>query len=120
MNETATDDLTIRRLGDTDAEALARAAQLDTAPVPSGATIGAFDPSTGALLAAISLETGELVADPFVSSEHAATLLRVRARQIAPAAQNGRGGRLRRARWPRARAESSPRPSPGHGAPAAS
>ena len=74
-------DITIRQLGTADAEALVTLAGRDSSAIPTGAAIGAFSPD-GAMLAAISLETGEMIADPFERTAHAATLLRVRARQV--------------------------------------
>ena len=98
--------ITIRQLGAGDSEALTRLAQLDSSRAPSGTLLAAVT-SDGALLVAISLEDRELVADPFLPSEHAAGLLRMRARQIRgeqrgrrraraalPATPPGAGGRL--------------------------
>ena len=73
--------ITIRHLGKEDRQALARLAGLDSARAPRGDAIAAFAPG-GAMVAALSLETGELVADPFVASADAASLLRVRAGQL--------------------------------------
>ena len=90
-------DITIKRLG-TDREALAELAGRDSSNVPAGTVLGAVAPG-GALLAAISIETRELVADPFLPSEHAVALLRVRARQLRGEAEHdGRTRRLRRRR----------------------
>jgi hypothetical protein len=99
-------EITIRLLGAGESEALARLAELDSSRAPSGSVLAAVT-SDGALLAAISLEDRELVADPFLPSEHAADLLRVRARQVRgeerkhrraraalPSSPPGAGGRL--------------------------
>jgi hypothetical protein len=72
----ANGDLTIRRLGATDAAKLDRLAQRDSAEVPGG-TVYAAVAADGSLLAALSLETGALVADPFRPTAQAASLLRV-------------------------------------------
>jgi hypothetical protein len=73
--------ITIRRLHDGDRESLAELAGRDSSNVPTGTVIAAVAPG-GAMLAATSVETRELVADPFLPSEHAVALLRVRARQL--------------------------------------
>jgi len=105
-------DITIRRLGREDEDALLHLAGRDSSNVPAGTVIAAVAPG-GALLAAISVETRELVADPFLPTAHATGLLRVRARQLRgerhatkrqrfgrrsrgalPASPPGAGGRL--------------------------
>jgi hypothetical protein len=104
-------DITIRRLGFEDRDALRELAGRDSSNVPAGTVIAAVAPG-GALLAAISIETRELIADPFLPSEHAASLLRVRARQL-----NGDGeheGRPRRFRRKRSRG-ALPASPPGAG-----
>ena len=105
-------DLTIRRLTDTDAEALDRLAQRDSSAIPSGSLLAAIAPG-GALLAAISIETRQVVADPFLPSEHAVGLLQVRARQIGGNSDHDQHqGRRRRRQRSRASLPSSP---PGAG-----
>ena len=64
------------------------------------------------LLAAISVETRELVADPFLPSEHAVALLRVRARQLRD--ESTHEGRIRRFRRNRSRG-ALPASPPGAG-----
>ena len=88
-------DMTIKRLGPADREALAGLAGRDSSNVPPGAVIAAVTPG-GALLAAISLETRELVADPFLPTDHAVAILRVRARQLRGVEHEGRRRRFRR------------------------
>ena len=105
-------DLTIRRLEDSDHDALARLAARDSSDVPAGPVIAAIAPG-GAMLAAISVESHELVADPFLPTEPAAALLRVRARQLNGEAEGGRR-RLRFRRRQRARA-ALPSSPPGAG-----
>lgn len=91
-------DMTIRRLGPDDREALADLAGRDSSNVPAGTVIAAVAPG-GALLAAISLESRDHVADPFLPSQHAVGLLRVRARQLdGDVAHEGRRRRFRRRR----------------------
>jgi hypothetical protein len=90
-------DITIKRLGRDDREALAYLAGRDSSNVPAGTVIAAVAPG-GALLAAISVETRELVADPFLPTEHAVAILRVRARQLRGDGHEGRSRRFRRTR----------------------
>jgi hypothetical protein len=99
-------DLTIRRLGPADSGALERLAQRDSTQVPEG-TVYAAVATDGSLLAAISLESRALVADPFAHTAHAASLLRVWAREL---------GATPRPRWIRgglaiATAETAPVPT---------
>jgi hypothetical protein len=90
--------ITIRRLNHGDRDALAGLAGRDSSNVPTGTVIAAVAPG-GAMLAAISVETRELVADPFLPSEHAVALLRVRARQLGgDVPHEGRSRRFRRNR----------------------
>jgi hypothetical protein len=72
--------ITIRALGEEDRESVVRLAQLDTAPTPEGGLLGAV--VDGRLVAAVSLADGHSVANPFVSSEHARSVLMRRARQL--------------------------------------
>ncbi|MGI8461114.1 MAG: hypothetical protein ACR2OC_05690 [Solirubrobacterales bacterium] len=105
-------DLTIRTLSPKDHEALERIAQRDSAStLPQGTVLAAIAPG-GAILAAISVESGALVADPFLSSAHAAGLLRVRARQLNADEPQPSRRRFRRGRSFRAALSSSP---PGAG-----
>jgi hypothetical protein len=91
-------DMTIRRLGPQDREALTELAGRDSSNVPGGTVIAAVAPG-GALLAAISIETRETVADPFLPSAHAVGLLSFRARQLGGDAHHeGRSRRFRRNR----------------------
>ena len=91
---TAQPDITIRQLTPAEADALVTLAERDSAQVPAGAALGAFDPD-GAMLAAISLETDELVADPFEHTAHVAALLRVRAEQLRGDVSSRQGLRSR-------------------------
>jgi hypothetical protein len=91
-------ELTLRMCSEHDVPALRRLAERDSATVPAAPLVAAE--ADGRLLAAISLETGEVIADPFVRTQHAVELLRRRATQIGPAK---RGRRLRL--FPRRRAE---------------
>ena len=104
-------DMTIKRLGKADREALTELAGRDSSNVPSGTVIAAVAPG-GALLAATSIETRELVADPFLPSEHAVALLRVRARQLRGESEHE--GRIRRHRRNRSRG-ALPASPPGAG-----
>lgn len=104
-------DMTIRRLGQNDREALLDLAGRDSSNVPTGTVIAAVAPG-GALLAAISVETRELVADPFLPSEHAVALLRVRTRQLR--GESRHEGRIRRFRRTRSRG-ALPASPPGAG-----
>lgn len=86
----------------TEVEAIARLAQLDSAPVPSPpllvAEIG------GELRAAMSLADGAVVADPFHPTRELVELLELRAEQERP-----RGGlRERLALWERLWARARP------------
>jgi len=104
-------DMTIKRLGSEDGEALAELAGRDSSNVPEGTVLLAVAPG-GALLAAISVETGGLVADPFLPTEHAVALLRVRARQLR--GDDGHESRTRRFRRQRSRG-ALPASPPGAG-----
>jgi hypothetical protein len=90
------DQITIRALGEEDRESVVRLAQLDTTPTPEGDLLGAV--VDGRLVAAVSLADGHSVANPFVPSEHARSVLMRRARQLT-----------RKRSWPRYSSESSPR-----------
>jgi hypothetical protein len=98
-------DMTIRRLGPEDREALTELAGRDSSNVPDGTVIAAVAPG-GALLAAISIESREAVADPFLPSAHAIGLLRFRARQLGGDQHHHEGRdrrRFRRHRFSRVR-----------------
>ena len=69
------DEIVIRRLKE-DRGAVARLAQLDSRPAPSGELLGAE--SEGRLVAVISLTTGASVADPFTRTKEIQELLRLR------------------------------------------
>jgi hypothetical protein len=72
--------LTIRRLGESDADLVARLAELDTGVVPAAPLLGAE--VEGRLLAAISLRDGEAVADPFSRTAELRSMLELRASQL--------------------------------------
>ena len=73
-------DISIRRLNENDAEALARVAGRDSAAIPSGELLGAE--IDGHLIAAISITSGETVADPFTRTDVARSMLVLRAAQV--------------------------------------
>ena len=73
-------EITIRRLDETDAAALARLAELDSAPVPGDHVLAAE--AGGRLLAAMSLTDGTTVSDPFSRTLEARALLELRAAQL--------------------------------------
>lgn len=97
------DQLTIRRSSARDSEALARLAELDTAPPPSGPYLLAEE--GGELRAALSLAGGPSIGDPFRRTVELIALLELRSAQLAapPAGAargaGGFGGRAPR-RWP--------------------
>ena len=77
----ATTALTVRQAREADAGSLAILAQLDeAAPLHGTALLAELD---GHPVAALSLEDGRAVADPFVASAGAVSLLRLRAGQLA-------------------------------------
>jgi len=80
QNSHADGSITIRKLQDSDFEALAQLAQLDSGRTPASPALGAE--RDGRLVAAISLETGQLIADPFIETAEASDLLRLRATQL--------------------------------------
>ena len=86
------EDLSIRLLSEADNAALDRVAGRDSSTRPLGEVLGAeFD---GELIAAISITTGEIVADPFVRTDAARSLLVLRAAQLRETrAHNGHGRR---------------------------
>ena len=86
MSDTA--EITIRRLDQpADASALARLADKDTRPAPSGAALGAF--VDGELMAAISLSSGRVIADPFKPTSELRKLLELRAGQMRRGSRRG-------------------------------
>jgi hypothetical protein len=99
------DEVTIRTLGETDRESVVRLAQLDSSPVPEGDVLGAV--VDGRLVAAVSLTSGDSVANPFIRSEGARSMLELRARQL-----NGKGrGLFRRRHRRRARGSLGAQPA---------
>jgi hypothetical protein len=60
---------------------VSRLAQLDDAPVPVGPVVLAI--VDGEAVAALSLSDGRVVANPFIATEKAVTLLRLRATQLS-------------------------------------
>lgn len=105
------DEITIRLLTEADGPALARLAQRDSAPTPSGRVLGAL--SGGELLAALSLSQGTAVADPFAPTSELRSLLDRRAAQLR-GRDGGRAGGLRRLLSRRSRA-ALPASPPGGG-----
>jgi hypothetical protein len=81
------DEVSIRRLGEADTEALARVSGRDSAARPAGEVLGAE--LDGELIAAISIGTGEIVADPFVRTAAARSLLVLRAAQLRESHADG-------------------------------
>lgn len=71
--------LTIRQATESDAQAIARLAQLDAKRAPSGDVLVAL--AGGAPIAALSVNDDHAVADPFSLSSEAVELLRLRAAQ---------------------------------------
>lgn len=69
------------RTSDGDDETVRRLAALDDAPELAGPVLLAF--VDGKPVAALALNDGRVVADPFVRSAHAVSLLRVRAAHIS-------------------------------------
>jgi hypothetical protein len=90
----------IRSSTDRDAAAIARLAELDSRPAPSGRVLLAL--VDGELRAALSLAGGELIANPFKPSQQLAALLRLRASHERAGSASERPDRgLRRPLWPR-------------------
>ncbi len=73
-------ELTIRRAGPGDAEALARLAALDSSRAPAG-DILVVDVGDE-LRAALSLSSGQAIADPFHRTAGLVSMLRMRAQQL--------------------------------------
>lgn len=93
MSDT-TSTLTIRRLREEDAAAVARLADLDSGALPAGPLLGAE--VEGRLLAAVSLRSGALVADPFSRTDQLRALLELRAAQLHERGPRPRGHMPRR------------------------
>ena len=74
------DEIGIRMLSEKDRDEVARLAERDSAPAPTGRVLGAS--LDGRLVAAISLSTRVIVADPFIRTAELQTLLRRRAAQL--------------------------------------
>ena len=84
--------LTVRPATERDTGTLTRLAQLDEdAPLHGDVLVAELD---GNAIAALSLEDGRAVADPFVASAGAVSLLRLRAGQLArgPSPRRHRAG----------------------------
>jgi hypothetical protein len=88
------EDVSVRRLDHrpSDRAALEYLADLDSSKPLTGEVLGAE--LDGALVAAISLTTGDVIADPFIRTDHIRSLLELRASQIR--GQQPRFGRRRR------------------------
>ncbi len=81
MNQDQT-QVTIRTLSEEDRESVAHLAQLDSSHEPQGHLLGAV--VEGRLVAALSLTSGETIANPFVPTQGARSMLQLRARQLNP------------------------------------
>lgn len=101
-NSISQEAVVIRSATASDAPALERLADLDSARVPSGAVLIAE--LRGQPVAAVPLDGGIAIADPFVPSAHLVELLRLRARQVDPDSGAEEDGRL--GRWAAASRES--------------
>ena len=97
---TEVEDVAVRRLDrrPSDRAALDYLADLDSSEPPTGEVLGAE--LDGALVAAISLSTGDVIADPFVRTDHIRSLLELRASQLRD--RQPRRGRRRGSHLPRA------------------
>jgi hypothetical protein len=97
MPEYDTATIVIRPAYPDDADAIARLAALDSAPLPRGLLLVAE--SDGELRAALSPVNGTVIADPFVRTVELVALLQLRARgravRILGARRPTRGARLR-------------------------
>ncbi len=85
--------LVLRRSASWDAGALARLAQLDGAPTPTGAMLVAE--LSDEIVAAVPFDGGRAIADPFLPTAAIVELLHARTRLLAGAAPAGRLQRLR-------------------------
>lgn len=86
LPELPTDDspassIVIRLASEQDAATLRELAELDEAPMPAGQLLLAV--VGGEVISALSLEDGAVIANPFVRSADAVTLLRVRAEHLS-------------------------------------
>ncbi len=104
-----TTELIVRILDAPDQPALERLAELDSADVPAGRILGAA--TGGKLIAALALADDAVIADPFVETEGAVELLRLRAAQLR---NSERRRRFRLPKLPRARGAIAGSP-PGGG-----
>jgi hypothetical protein len=75
--------LTIRMAVPTDAAALSRLAQLDSAPAPGPGPMLVAEVG-GELRAALPVDGGRAIADPFQRTAELVAILAARARQLAP------------------------------------
>jgi hypothetical protein len=90
----AVEDVSVRRLDHrpSDRAALEYLADLDSSEPLTGEVLGAE--LDGALVAAISLTTGDVIADPFIRTDHIRSLLELRVSQLR--SHKPRFGRRRR------------------------
>jgi hypothetical protein len=107
-------EVRIRRLDDSDAAAVYRLVQLDSADAPEGPLLGAE--VEGRLVAVASIEGGEVVADPFSRTNELRALLELRAAQLRgrEPRERRRFGGLFAGRQERAAVPTAPTP-PGAG-----
>jgi hypothetical protein len=98
------DGVTVRYAVDADGRALARLAELDSAPRLDGPALVAE--ADARILAALPLGAGRPIADPFEPTAEMVALLQLRAAQL-----RGPGGRRRRGIRGRLRSLLRPRPS---------
>ena len=80
-------EVSIRRLGDADSDALDRLAGRDSSERPAGELLGAE--LDGRLIAAVSIATGDAVADPFTPTAEVHSLLQLRASQLRESRNRG-------------------------------
>jgi hypothetical protein len=97
------EDVSVRRLDHrpSDRAALEYLADLDSSEPLSGEVLGAE--LDGVLVAAISLSTGDVIADPFIRTDHIRSLLELRAAQLRGTHSRfgrRRGSHVRRAARP--------------------
>jgi hypothetical protein len=102
--------VTIRRLTETDGDAIAQLAELDTHDLPREPLLGAE--VEGRLVAAVSLADGRVLSDPFTPTTEIQALLELRAAQLRRRDRRPRGFRLLARPRPRGALASSP---PGAG-----
>jgi hypothetical protein len=82
-DEAALSAIVLRLADEHDAAALRELAELDEAPMPSGAVLLAL--VGGEVISALSLTDGSVIANPFVRTADAVNLLRVRAGHLSSA-----------------------------------